>query len=85
MQEGDVPEFVHLIVEGFACRYKILKDGRRQIMAYLVPGDLCDVHVFILKRMNHAIGTLAPSKVVRIPRERIVEMMSRPHLATAML
>lgn len=84
VQEGDIPEFVHLIVEGFACRYKLLEDGRRHIMAYLIPGDFCDAHIFILKTMDHAICTLAPSRVARIPRQDILEMMSRPALARAM-
>jgi CRP-like cAMP-binding protein len=38
---GDRPDNVHLILEGFACRYKLLPNGERQIMAYLVPGDIC--------------------------------------------
>src|SRR5262249_6812052 len=50
---------VHLILEGFACRYKVLPTGERSIFAYLIPGDTCDWHVFILKRMDHSIGTLS--------------------------
>ena len=42
IREGDTPDDVHLILEGFACRYKVLADGTRQIVAYLVPGDFCD-------------------------------------------
>ena len=37
IREGDVPSDVHLILEGFACRYKMLPDGTRQIVAYLTP------------------------------------------------
>lgn len=43
--EGDRPNHVNLILEGWACRYKTLADGRRQILAFLMPGDLCDLHV----------------------------------------
>jgi len=59
IREGDRPNDVRLVSEGFACRYKILPAGKRHIMAYLVPGDLCDLHVFILKKMDHSIGTLS--------------------------
>ncbi|MET0531012.1 MAG: cyclic nucleotide-binding domain-containing protein, partial [Microvirga sp.] len=58
IREGDAPSHVNLILEGFACRYKMIPDGSRQIMAYLVPGDFCDLHVFILKTMDHTIATL---------------------------
>lgn len=84
IQEGEQPEDVHLVLEGFACRYKIVPDGRRHIMAYLVPGDLCDVHVFILKEMDHSIGTLSACRVVDIPRARILEMLERPPIARAL-
>ncbi len=83
IREGDAPSDVHLILEGFACRYKVLPNGTRQIMAFLVPGDFCDLHVFILKAMDHTIATLSPCKVVKIPRARILEMMDRPAIARA--
>lgn len=84
IREGDPPCDVHLILEGFACRYKVLENGTRQIVAFLIPGDLCDPHVFILKAMDHSIATLSPCKVVKIPRERILEMTERPAIARAL-
>jgi CRP-like cAMP-binding protein len=84
IREGETPGDVHLILDGFACRYKITADGKRQIMAFLVPGDFCDLHVFILKQMDHGITTLSPCKVVGIPRERIVELTERPAVARAL-
>jgi CRP-like cAMP-binding protein len=55
IQEGDDPSNVHLVLEGFACRYKILENGKRQIMAVFVPGDLCDLHVHILGEMGASL------------------------------
>ena len=48
INEGDVPHDVFLILEGFAYRYKTTPEGKRQIFAYLVPGDFCDLHVALL-------------------------------------
>ncbi len=76
IREGAVPKNVHVILEGFACRYKELSDGRRQITAYLVPGDLCDLHVNILREMDHSIGTLTSCKVARVPPETIEALMA---------
>src|SRR5882724_2723442 len=73
-REGDVPDAVHLILEGFACRYKMTATGERSIFAYLVPGDTCDWHVFILKHMDHSIATLSPCTVVDIPRTKVLEI-----------
>jgi len=83
IREGDAPKDVNLILAGFACRYKMLPDGTRQIVAYLVPGDFCDFHVFILKAMDHTIATLSRCTVVKISRTRILELMQRPAIARA--
>jgi CRP-like cAMP-binding protein len=83
--EGDCPEAVNLLIEGFACRYKQLEDGRRQIMAYFVPGDLCDINVFVLRQMDHSIATLSPATVALIPRDTILELMAQhPRITQAL-
>src|SRR5665213_1123767 len=63
ISEGDAPDHVHVVLKGFACRYKLLADGGRQIMAWLVPGDFCDLQVSILGEMDHSIATLTPSTI----------------------
>ena len=37
IREGDRPGPVFVVLEGWACRYKILPNGTRQIMAFLMP------------------------------------------------
>lgn len=58
MAEGDRPRHVHVILDGWACRYRELSDGRRQIVAFCLPGDLCDDRVLALQRMDHSLGSL---------------------------
>ena len=70
ISEGEEPQTVNLLVEGWACRYKMLEDGRRQILAFFVPGDLADLHVYILKAIDHSIAAITPIKFARLtPRE----------------
>jgi CRP-like cAMP-binding protein len=61
LQEGEKAEFVRLVVSGLAARSKLLSEGRRQIMAFLIPGDLCDVEVFVLDAMDHDIVAMTPT------------------------
>lgn len=85
IREGDRPTFVHLILKGWACRYKVLEDGRRQIIAFLLPGDVCDHNVFVLREMDHSIGALTPLLYARLPgqmMERLIQ--TRPRIAQAL-
>lgn len=85
IREGDNPENVHLILQGFAARYKMTANGKRQIFAYLIPGDFWDVHVALLRRMDHSIATLSPCRVAMLSPSTIIEITERrPALARAL-
>jgi CRP-like cAMP-binding protein len=77
IREGDQSSGVPVVISGFACRHKMLPDGRRQIIGYFLPGDMCDARVFILKRMDHTISTLSPTTISLLPRDSILELTSR--------
>lgn len=84
IREGEQASGVAVVLSGFACRHKMLPDGRRQIIGYFLPGDMCDARVFILKRMDHTISTLAPSSVTTLSREAVLEITSKyPRLTRA--
>ena len=85
IQEGERPERVNLLLSGWAYRYKILPNGNRQIVAYLLPGDLCDAHVFILDKMDHSIGLLSDALISTISRETMLDVTERsPVIARAL-
>ena len=84
IREGEAPDDVHLIVSGMAYRQKITANGSRQIIAYLLPGDFCDLNVFILDQMDHTITTLSECLVVDIPRDTILRLTERPAIARAL-
>lgn len=85
IREGDRPGPVFVMLEGWACRYKILPEGGRQIMAFLMPGDTCDIQVAVLAEMDHSIQTLTPARVARIAQEQIQQLVSdHPQIAKAL-
>jgi CRP-like cAMP-binding protein len=84
IREGDKPGPVFVVLEGWACRYKILPEGGRQIMAFLIPGDFCDMHVAVLEEMDHNIATLTPARIATIARAQIEDLIdSRPGITKA--
>lgn len=85
IREGEMPKRINLMLDGWACRYKTLEDGRRQIAAFLLPGDLCDMPMFILSQMDHSIGSLSPATVAEIPKEVILDIIdASPRLSRAL-
>ena len=76
--EGSHSPDCHVVLSGLACRYKMLPDGERQIMAFLVPGDLCDAETFILKGMDHSVGTLTPTTVALISGDTMKQLLREP-------
>ena len=85
IREGDQPRHVHLILEGWACRYKVLEDGRRQIAAFLVPGDICDLRMFIIKQMDHSLGSMTPIRVAEIPSDMLLDLtQNHPQVVRAL-
>lgn len=85
IREGDRPGPLFVILEGWACRYKILPNGGRQILAYLMPGDCCDLHSDLIAEMDHSIQTITPALVARIERIALDEILERyPRIARAL-
>lgn len=83
--EGAKPQSVFLLKEGLAVRYRSMPNGGRQILTFLIPGDLCDVHVFLLKAMDHSIGTITPVRIARISRESMMDLFTqRPRISAAL-
>lgn len=76
VREGEEPGPMFVILEGWAFRYKLLAEGTRQITAFLMPGDFCDMHASVPNRMEHSIATITPARVAMIPRGRMDELIT---------
>jgi CRP-like cAMP-binding protein len=82
--EGEAPCAAFVLTQGMGCRYRLLADGRRQILGFLLPGDFFDPHVFLLRTMDHSVATLTPARLARIARAQAIEILvRRPRLAAA--
>lgn len=70
-----------LLLEGLMCRYKDLRNGRRQITALHVPGDFLDLHGFTLKHLDHDVMSLSASTVAYASHEKLTRVTEEfPHL-----
>lgn len=68
-RENEKPEALLYLQEGWACRYRLLPDGRRQITALYLPGDYCD--------LQWALGDVVEQPVVAITNVRALRFPCR--------
>jgi CRP-like cAMP-binding protein len=79
IREGDPTDSVRVVLSGWLSRYKTLEDGRRQIVNFILPGESCDAHAFLLPALDHSIGTVTPVTYAEIKRARFEGLMARHH------
>jgi CRP-like cAMP-binding protein len=73
---GDKVRNIHLVLTGLAARSKTLANGNVQLMAFLIPGDLCDVEVFVLEAMDHDIIAMTDTTCVLIPADEMERLLT---------
>ncbi|POR41817.1 Crp/Fnr family transcriptional regulator [Methylobacterium sp. V23] len=84
-EQDSVPDHALIVFAGFASRYKRRASGRRQILAYLIPGDLCDYGALHGYALDHTIETLTDCRIARIPRAAYLDLLGQhPRIALAL-
>ena len=85
LSAGGKTDEIHLVTDGLATRSKVTRDGHRQLMAFLVPGDLCDVEVFVLEAMDHDIIALSETTCALIPAAEMERLLTESSKLTRAL
>lgn len=78
VREGDRPTESLFLITGFAARYNVLRNGKRQITALHVPGDFVDLHSFLIKKMDHGVMGIVPCTVGVVPPRSAVRHHGDP-------
>jgi len=82
--DGSTPKHTTVLLSGTACRYTILRKGKRHIYTFQYPGDMIDLYSYVMKLVDHAIGALSDCEVADIPHVKIAELCAKyPNLAYA--
>jgi CRP-like cAMP-binding protein len=82
VSEGRRCAGVFLIIEGIALRYRILRDGQRQILHFLLPGDFAGVIGCRFDNALYTVKTLTDVVMSPIPMTRLIGVLdSHPRLA----
>lgn len=82
VREGERPAALHIVLSGWAQKYKQLPDGRRQILALVLPGQPCGLDLFTVARTDHSISAVRRLTVAEIGRQEAVSLLDQcPNLA----
>ncbi|SFM61901.1 Crp/Fnr family transcriptional regulator [Methylobacterium pseudosasicola] len=77
VRDGDKPSHCCLIIDGWACRYKLLSQGKRQILSFHIAGDIPDLQSLHVPTMDHSLGTLTKATVAFIPHDSLRDLTVR--------
>jgi CRP-like cAMP-binding protein len=84
VSEGDQPTACLVLMDGLVGRYKQLRNGRRQIVSFQVPGDFVDLHSFVLGRLDHSMAALSACRLGPISHGTMEEMLNaHPRISLA--
>ena len=82
LRQGTRNEYLFTMLSGWAFRYKMLDDGRRQILNYALPADLVGLQGSLMDEMEHSVEALTDVRLCVFPRERLWDLYSKfPSLA----
>ena len=80
--EGQRHPQLYTALTGWGFRYKILEDGRRQILNYVLPGDLIGLQGNLMSEMLHSVEALTRMTLCTFERERLTALFqNHPSLA----
>jgi CRP-like cAMP-binding protein len=80
--EGAHSAHLFTVLSGWGFRYKTLEDGRRQILNYVMPGDLVGLQGTLMGQMQHSVEALSPVTLCVFERSKLMTLYSKhPSLA----
>lgn len=86
IHEGQANASAYVLAEGWACSFKMLPDGARQIVDFQIPGDFLGLRSILFRTSDHSIEAVTPIEASEVLASDILDAFSdAPRLATAVL
>jgi CRP/FNR family transcriptional regulator, anaerobic regulatory protein len=72
--QGTNSAHLYTVLSGWAFRYKMLPDGRRQILNYALPSDFLGLQGSVNDEMQHSVEALTDMILCVFPREKLWQL-----------
>ncbi len=86
VHEGQTGHLAYILQTGWACSFKLLPDGGRQIIAFPLPGDCVGLRSVLLHTADHSFSALTDVVVSSVEASRMMRVFNEfPRLGAAIL
>lgn len=86
IHQGQTDQSAFVLASGWACSYKILPSGTRQIVDIQVPGDFLGLRSILFRTADHNVEPITPVHASEVKQRDLLTAFSQtPRLATAIL
>lgn len=75
VRQGEPESLAYVLRSGWAMRYRHLRDGRRQIVNLLLPGDWAGLTSVMFDEADHSVCTVTDAVVSPVPTEELLELL----------
>jgi CRP-like cAMP-binding protein len=81
---GQHVDYACLVAEGIAARFDQMRNGQRQLTAFHIAGDMCDLHSVVAPTAAWGITAISATTIVQVPHAAICRAIDcHPNLALA--
>ncbi len=86
IHEGERSQHAYILASGWACSYKILNGGTRQIVDFQVPGDFLGLRSVLFRTADHNVEPITPVQASEVRQQDLLAAFSHtPRISTAVL
>lgn len=86
IHQGQAGSAAYILDAGWACSYKLLENGQRQIVDFQIPGDFLGLRSVLLQVSDHTIESITDVEVTEVLGSDLLEAFAHtPRLAAAVL
>src|SRR6478735_9042264 len=86
VRERQIKHSAYILEAGWACSYKLLPDGGRQVIDFPIPGDVIGLRSLVLRTADHSFAAVTDVTVAEVSARQLIDTLERvPRLAAALL
>jgi CRP-like cAMP-binding protein len=86
VDQGQSDQAAYILCSGWACSYKLLSDGQRQVVDFQIPGDFLGLRSVLLRVSDHGIVPVTDIEVTEVHAADLLDAFAKtPRLAAAVL